>query len=347
VPSPGLGCDDADPCTTNDACDAAGSCSAGTLINVDDGDPCTADACDPQLGITHVPAIGAACDDDDVCSQNDVCTATGCVGLPSVDVDDGDPCTADSCDPSSGIVSHMVVPAGTSCSDGDACNGAEHCEALPAITRTVDSRSSFYRVDNSDVGQPPSIVRLSDVGLFAGQHVHLRTVGQYAAPPTARAFVVFSSDDKLLAKTNLKRVTGAIQSAAPPFVSGQTYFEHQTTDFPEDFRITQSDVQVDIPAGSKFMFLSNFDSFYADNAGSIQVVVQTDSLGCIAGTPPVVDDDANACTADLCDPSSGVSHEPVTDGTSCTHVSEPGACVDGECVACSAQPEACELPNGQ
>lgn len=345
VPAPGLACDDYNPCTTNDACTAAGSCGAGMPINLDDGDPCTADACDPQTGVTHVPVAGVSCDDGDACSQADVCTADGsCAGVPRADIADADPCTADTCDPASGVVTHTIVPVGTSCADGDACNGAETCEALHVITVTVNATSSFYRVDNSDASQPPSLVRLSDVGLLPGMRVHFSTQGQFTSPALARAFVVFSSDSALLANTYLRRVTGAIQSAAPAIVTSKTHFEQQTTDIPEDFLINASDLEVEIPAGAQFMFLGNFDSYYADNAGSLRVLMRTDSLRCVAGVPPVVND-GSVCTADACDPSSGVSHEPVTDGTTCTVVNAPGACVDGECVACSAQPEACELPN--
>lgn len=42
-------------------------------------------------------------------------------------VDDGNPCTADSCDPVAGI-QHVPVAANTSCDDGNACNGSESCD---------------------------------------------------------------------------------------------------------------------------------------------------------------------------------------------------------------------------
>jgi hypothetical protein len=345
VPAPGAACDDGNPCTSNDACNAAGSCGAGTPIDVDDGNPCTADTCDPQSGVTHVPVAGGSCDDEDVCTLSDVCAADGaCVGTPRADIADEDPCTADSCDPVSGVVTHTVVPSGTSCSDADACNGAETCGVPPEAAFTVDSRSSFTRVANADTSQPPRIVRLRDLSLRAGQRIRFHTEGQYDAPVSKRVCVVFSSDATLLPFTELHRVPGAIQSAAPPFVTPVTFFESRTTDIPEDFQINGSDLEVEIPAGAQFMFLSNFDSHFADNAGTLQLFVKTEAVSCISSAPPVVDD-GNTCTADACEPSSGVSHEPVTDGTTCTFVSEPGACVEGECVACSAEPEACELPN--
>lgn len=52
---------------------------------------------------------------------------------------------------------------------------------------------------------------------------------------------------------------------------------------------------------------------------------------CLAGAPPVVHD-GNACTADSCDPVTGVSNEPLPDGSACSGlgVCEAGTCsVDG------------------
>jgi Dictyostelium (slime mold) repeat len=342
TPAAGVACDDNNPCTTGDACNAQGSCSGEAPVDVDDGDPCTADSCDPENGVMHTPAAGASCDDGNPCTDADVCVEDGaCSGAPRADIADSDPCTADSCDTATGAVSHVVVPPGTSCSDGDACNGGETCEMLPPSTLDVDSIATFYRVDNSDDARPARIVRLSDIGLMAGQVVRLRVQGQYTAPPTSRMGVVFSSSSTLLPKQELRRVAGALQSDAPPFVTGNTYFEHQTTDFPEDFQVTTSNLDVTIPAGAQYMFLGNFDSFYADNEGSVQLIIQRTSLACTPGPAPAVDD-GNACTADACDPVAGVSHSPVENGTECSAASEPGACVDGACVACSANPEACQ-----
>src|SRR5262249_31497514 len=50
-----------------------------------------------------------------------------------VPVDDGNPCTADSCDPLNGVA-HVAIAAGTSCADGDACNGAETCDGHGTCT---------------------------------------------------------------------------------------------------------------------------------------------------------------------------------------------------------------------
>jgi hypothetical protein len=53
-----------------------------------------------------------------------------------------------------------------------------------------------------------------------------------------------------------------------------------------------------------------------------------DGVGtCAPGTPPVVSDD-NTCTADACDPTGGVTHVPLPDGSACNGV---GVCTAGVC----------------
>jgi hypothetical protein len=59
---------------------------------------------------------GTACDDDDFCTVDDFCDDGVCVGVP-IDCDDGDPCTADSCDPATG----GCVNAPIDCDDDNPC----------------------------------------------------------------------------------------------------------------------------------------------------------------------------------------------------------------------------------
>lgn len=82
--SDGAWCNDGDPCTVDQAC-AGGNCvgkADPTLC--DDSNACTLDACAAQAGTkncTHVPtAEGVACDDGDLCTSADKCTAGVCTG---------------------------------------------------------------------------------------------------------------------------------------------------------------------------------------------------------------------------------------------------------------------------
>ena len=103
-------------------------CISGPPL-VDDANPCTADSCDPGSGPVHTPlAAGTPC--DDACTAGMVCDGSGvCGGGSRVNIDDGNVCTTDACNPSTGAVTHVPMAGGTSCSDGDACDGAETCSS--------------------------------------------------------------------------------------------------------------------------------------------------------------------------------------------------------------------------
>ncbi len=53
----------------------------------------------------------------------------------TLNCDDGNPCTDDSCDPSSGCV-HTPKPDGTSCSDGNACTTGDKCTSGQCVSGT-------------------------------------------------------------------------------------------------------------------------------------------------------------------------------------------------------------------
>jgi hypothetical protein len=120
----GTPCDDTTVCNGLEVC-LAGICLPGTPLDCDDSNPCSADPCDPVAGCqnTLLPD-GAACDDGVFCNGSDTCLGAACV------VHAGDPCAggpecADSCDEAA---ASCFEPDGTPCSDdGDACT-ADTCE---------------------------------------------------------------------------------------------------------------------------------------------------------------------------------------------------------------------------
>jgi N-acetylneuraminic acid mutarotase len=120
-------CDDGNRCTQGDNC-TDGACQPGGAVVVDDGNPCTTDRCDSVAGVVHVPtASGASC--ADATHPNYVCDGQGnCVASACTVQDDGNPCTVDTCDPSTGQTTHTLAAANTPCSDGDQCNGLETCD---------------------------------------------------------------------------------------------------------------------------------------------------------------------------------------------------------------------------
>ncbi len=118
-------CDDGNACTSGDAC-SEGTCMPGTAISCDDGDACNKDLCLPASGCFHISSLSTACDDGDACTSGDTCNKkTGCSGV-AIACDDANACTVDACDPATGC-SHVALPTGATCTDGNACTGPDAC----------------------------------------------------------------------------------------------------------------------------------------------------------------------------------------------------------------------------
>jgi hypothetical protein len=109
----------------------ANSCVKTSWVStplIDDGNPCTIDAYDPVTGnVTHTPVTnGTLCDDNNLCTVNDICTNGTCAGTPVV-CNDNNVCTGpDHCDSATGL---CVFPplSGTLCDDGDKCTTNDVC----------------------------------------------------------------------------------------------------------------------------------------------------------------------------------------------------------------------------
>ena len=142
-------CADADACTA-DVCDAATGTCSHPPIQCDDGNPCTIDMCGDGT-CTSTPVIGAACDTGNLCMTGGTCQtdpftgAPACVAQP-VNCDDGDACTGDSCDPTTGGCMHLTL------AQSEVPNGFQFTSAS-SMTWPAVSGASFYNTYRGTIPQ--------------------------------------------------------------------------------------------------------------------------------------------------------------------------------------------------
>ena len=118
-------CDaDGSVCTVGDTC-KGGACEPGKPLQCDDLNPCTADSCDDKGGCSHLNQSGSCDADGDACTENDVCQNGKCTVGKALDCDDGEPCTAESCDKKSGKCSYTELVQ--SCDDNKLCTVSDVC----------------------------------------------------------------------------------------------------------------------------------------------------------------------------------------------------------------------------
>lgn len=112
ITEPGIACDTGDLCVVDSTCQN-GLC-VGERRNCEDGDPCTDNYCDSMDGLCKKRNNSSPCEDGNVCTVNDYCSAGACRSGSSRDCSDTDACTADRC----------IV--GTGCVN-DPITGCQHC----------------------------------------------------------------------------------------------------------------------------------------------------------------------------------------------------------------------------
>jgi hypothetical protein len=123
----GTPCDDGNLCTLGDV--YTNNVCAGTAKSCPAGNACQTATCAPstgQCGLAPKPA-GTSCSDSNVCNGSEVCDGSDtCAAGTPLACDDGNPCTADSCDAVTACM-HTPTP-GATCSDGNVCTGNDSCD---------------------------------------------------------------------------------------------------------------------------------------------------------------------------------------------------------------------------
>jgi len=154
--TPGQGdCDDEDPTVhpgATEVCDGVDGNCDGTADGAslcDDGNGCTKDVCDGRNGCLHqrLPE-GRACEDGNRCTTGDRCQLGRCLpGLDTLDCDDDDWCTVDSCDAREGCQHEPRLCDDKTACTSDTCHPVLGCQHIPVICPDDEDPCTVERCD--------------------------------------------------------------------------------------------------------------------------------------------------------------------------------------------------------
>ncbi len=328
----GISCSDGNACNGTEVCNGAGTCAVGVSPSVDDGNPCTSDSCDPQSGAVHVAvAAGTACGDGNACNGAETCNSSGtCAPGQAPVVDDGNPCTADSCDAAQGVV-HVAVAAGVSCSDHNVCNGAEACDGSGSC--------SSGTAPSLDDGNPctadacDAVAGVSHDAVAAGTECASATLCRGAstcdASATCQAGPEVPTDDNNPCTVDYCDAIFGVKHDSRPIGSicndgnvcngaelcdGSGHCDAGGALDVDDGNPCTAD-SCDANEGARHVAVSAGTACADGNVCNGAETCNGAGV-CNAGVP-LTTDDANVCTIDSCDPATGVAHTFASTGTSC------------------------------
>ena len=269
------------------------------------------------------PRAADVCDDGSACTTADHCVDGACVGDP-LPCDDGNGCTADTCDPTSGICTSE--PADGPCDDGAPCTAGDQCQdgaCVPGPADTCDDENPCTDdTCTSGVGcvhAPTEALTCDDGDACTGG-------GVCQDGSCVSSFALACDDEDVCTADGCDALVGCVFTSI--------------ADLCDDGNPCTNPI-CDAVIGCIYAF--NADPCDDENAC-------TEEDGCSGGVcsgSAVELNDENPCTDDLCDPLAGVTHEantlPCDDGDACStgDACESGACVTGAGILLCDDENAC------
>jgi outer membrane protein assembly factor BamB len=247
------------------------------------------------------------------------------------DCDDGNPCTADACDPAVGCV-HPAADDGAACDDQTVCNGHETCVAGACVPGTpltcVDTDPCTTNACNPVTGcnfpPAPDGTACPNTTVCDGAETCQSGVCSPGTP--------LDCDDHNACTTDAcNPVSGCTHTAIAGCTPCQTAANCGDGNF-----CTTDECVAGICRHSNLA--NNTPCPDADLCNG----TETCQGGfCVPGPAPSCDDQ-EPCTVDSCDPATGCKHAPVANGTSCAdgnvcngaETCQAGACASGTPLAC-------------
>ncbi|MSP91509.1 MAG: hypothetical protein EXR79_06870 [Myxococcales bacterium] len=321
-------CSDGNACTQGDVC-AAGACKPGVTLDCNDGNPCTTDACSVATGACSQSFNTAPCDDLNACTQDDGCGGGKCAPGVATACSDGNACTTDGCDASSGgCTSQPIVGCGGNCTKDSDCNDQNPCTtdsctggkcAFAPNTAGCEDSDPCTEADKCAGGQcQPGAAKPCSDGSVCTDDVCDKATGACNGTPNA-----LPCSDGDACSIGEACVGGSCTGGKPVACN--------------DGKVCTDD-KCDAQSGA-CGFVINVAACSDGDACSVGDACAAGS--CKAG-PAKVCDDQNPCTNNACDKANGTCGEvnnaaPCTDANPCTL---GDVCAAGKCAA--GQPRACD-----
>ena len=322
-------CTDQNKCTEGDQC-AQGTCQ-GSFVACNDNNPCTDEACDPELGCVHAPNT-VQCSDNNACTVGDVCAGNVCLGGVPLACNDGNQCTTDACDALKGCTKTPL--SGDTCDDGNACTEDDSCAAGACV-------GSFVQCDDEngctldscepetgcvtapdpngecDDGNPCTTADACDEGECTGDSAGCECTVDLDC-----------QDDG-----NLCNGAVVCDTSSAPFKCIVDPTSVVSCSLPDTLSGKCAASTCNPATGLCGLSLQPAGVGCADNSACTQGEACDGNGACVV--TPVVCDDLNPCTEDVCDAALGCTAPPAFDGVACVDgdaCTTADACSNGTCV---------------
>ncbi len=330
------GCNDNNPCTTDNCNPKDGKCVHGNNDNTcDDGNSCTSgDMC---KGGGCVPGAALDCDDKNVCTT-DTCEGKmgGCKN-GNVNCDDKNDCTMDSCDTKTGCANKPKFD-GAACEDGDQCTSSDMCKGGSCKGGTAPTCDDKNVCTNDSCSPAQGCLHAPLTGQ-ACDDGNGNTVGDQCAAGVCVGGAP-SCDDKNACTVDTGDPANGVQCTNVAINC-------------DDGKACTTDKCVDTKKGC----VSVNNSAQCDDGDACSVGEKCSNGVCAGGVAPACND-SNPCTSDTCDPKAGCVFTPLTgvacnDSDSCTtndQCSAGGICTGGPAPSCDdgnvCTTDACDPASG-
>ena len=127
---------------------------------------CTENVCVDGQCIVENKSIGESCADDDKCNGDEACDGNGqCQSGIAISCDDGNQCTDDTCDSSTGLCSYVNSAFETLCDDGNLCTVGDYCE--DGECKSNERECKFGEECNSENGECEAVCDVFDIDKYS------------------------------------------------------------------------------------------------------------------------------------------------------------------------------------